>query len=192
MHTCCVHVILFNLLWPNFRSSHILCIIIPLNKTCIMYESQGPHPTVAVEVLQPAFQKQWCAQAIRNLGWPLRCRLDLGFNCFDKDEYKDILSIDMIKQVWIGMSSTFCFAHFWVVDTEDLLVEFLDMPSYFPFLSSPGWPFAHLILCRSKVGGEDVVGTWAALIAFFFFCLNAAWLNVSVVRAVALLSATNG
>ena len=134
-----------------------------------MYESQGPHPTVAVEVLQPAFQKQWCAQAIRNLGWPWRCRLDLGFNFFDKDEYKDILSIDMIKQVWIGVSSTFCFAHFWVVDTEDLLVEFLDMPSYFPFLSSPGWPFAHLILCRSKVGGEDVVGTWAALIAFFFF-----------------------
>lgn len=77
MHTCCVHVILFNLLWPNFRSSHILCIIIPLNKTCIMYESQGPHPTVAVEVLQPAFQKQWCAQAIRNLGWRWRCRLDL-------------------------------------------------------------------------------------------------------------------
>ena len=26
----------------------------------------------------------------------------------------------------------------------------------------------------------------------FFFCLDAAWLNVAVVRAVALLSATNG
>ncbi len=33
-----------------------------------MCESQGPHRTVELEVLQQAFQKQWCAQAIPKKG----------------------------------------------------------------------------------------------------------------------------